>query len=142
MTGSCVFSAGTLKICAQGSAQRLPCFRILLWKEVRQMDQTIRRIMELDAETEERLAASRAECLKIVADARTSAKAIEEAQAHQTRYTIEDYEEQNRGDSEKRADALRADYDRRAEEMTQQFEAQHDALLETLFAETLREAER
>ena len=56
--------------------------------------------------------------------------------------TIEEFEEQTQTESEQRSAELREKYDRRAEEMTAQFSAQHDALLEALFAETLAEAER
>lgn len=106
------------------------------------MDQTIRRILELDAETEERLAASQEECRRLVDEARARAAALAEAEGRRTRDTIEEFEEQTQAESEQRSAELREKYDRRAEEMTAQFSAQHDALLEALFAETLAEAER
>ena len=106
------------------------------------MDQTIRRILELDAETEERLEASRTECRKLVSDARARAAAMAEAERHRTRDTIEEFEEQTQSDAEARMAELRTQFDSRADLMTQQFSAQYDALLEALFAETLREAER
>lgn len=106
------------------------------------MDQTIRRILELDAETEVRLEASRTECRRLVDEARARAAALAEAEMHRTRDTVEEFEEQTQTESEQRMAELRAEYDRRADVMSQQFAAQHEALLETLFAETLAEAER
>ena len=44
------------------------------------MDQTIRKILELDAETEERLAASQEECRRLVDEARARAAALAEAE--------------------------------------------------------------
>lgn len=106
------------------------------------MDQMIRRIMELDADTEERLRTSELECRRTVEDAQKKAAAFAEAQAHQTRDTIEEYEEQKRTEYEAQSAELRAGFDSRTDAMAKQFAAQHDALLDALFAETLREAER
>ncbi|GEM_PF-2394428 len=105
------------------------------------MDQMIRRILELDADTEEQLRASELECRRTVEDAQKKAAALAEAQAHQTRDTIEEYEEQKRADYEAKSAELRAGFDKRADVMETQFNAQHDALLDALFTETLREAE-
>ena len=105
------------------------------------MDQTIRRILELDASTEERLQASELECRRTVEEAREKAAALAEAQMHQTRDTIEEYEEQTRSACEEQIAGLRARFDRRGDEMEQQFTAERAALLDTLFQETLREAE-
>ena len=44
------------------------------------MDQTIRKILELDAATEERLSAARLQCRKQVEDARKQASAMKQAQ--------------------------------------------------------------
>ena len=105
------------------------------------MDQTIRKILELDAATEERLSAARLQCRKQVENARKQASAMKQAQKHQTRDSITELEEQIRSECEQKIIKLRSGFDRRAEEMSEQFSAQHDALLDTLFSETLREAE-
>ncbi|MBQ6040457.1 MAG: hypothetical protein K5705_01950 [Oscillospiraceae bacterium] len=105
------------------------------------MDQTIRKILELDAETEDRLNASRLKCTRMLSDARKQAAAVTQAQKHQTRDTITELEEQTRSECEQKIAELRAGFDRRTEAMTKQFETQHDTLLNTLFEETLREAE-
>lgn len=106
------------------------------------MDQMIRRILELDSATEERLQASRTECSETVEQARRQAAALAQARKHHTRDLVQEFEEQTRLDCEQKIAALRVRYDSRADEMTKQFEAQHDALLDELFEETLREAER
>ena len=105
------------------------------------MDQTIRKILELDAATEERLSAARLQCRKQIEDARKQASAMKQAQKHQTRDSITELEEQTRSECEQKIAEMRSGFDRRAEQMAEQFEAQHDALLETLFSETLHEAE-
>ena len=105
------------------------------------MDQTIRKILELDAATEERLSGVRLQCRRKVQEARQQASAMTQAAKHQTRDTIIEMEEQARSEYEQKMPALRGDFDRRAEEMTAQFAGQHDDLLQTLFDETLREAE-
>lgn len=105
------------------------------------MDQTIRKILELDAATEERLSASALQCRQQIEAAHAKAAAISQAQQHQTRDAIVELEEQARSDYEQKIAELRGGFDRRAESMTKEFEAQHDTLLQTLFEETLREAE-
>lgn len=105
------------------------------------MEQTIRKILELDAAAEERLKRSELECSRKVQDARKQAAAIRQAQKHQTRDTIIEAEEQARAECEKKSAEMREKYDRRADEMSRRFAETHDALLETLFQETLREAE-
>ncbi|HAG14051.1 MAG TPA: hypothetical protein DCG49_09345 [Ruminococcus sp.] len=105
------------------------------------MDQTIRKILELDAATEEKLGAAEQKCRDQLTEARKQAAAIKQAQKHQTRDTIIEMEEQMRTETEQKIAEMRGKYDRRADSMTKQFAAQHDALLETLFQETLREAE-
>ncbi|MBR3419792.1 MAG: hypothetical protein IKG82_13980 [Oscillospiraceae bacterium] len=105
------------------------------------MDQTIRKIMELDAETENRLNASKQKCAQIVEDARKQAAAIAQAQKHQTRDTITELEEQARTECERKIAELRAGFESQSEAMERHFNTQHDALLNTLFDETLRAAE-
>lgn len=105
------------------------------------MEQTIRQILELDAAAEERLKASELQCRKMVEDARKQAAAIRQAQKHQTRDTILEAEEQARAECEQKTAEMREKYDRRADAMSKRFAQTHDALLETLFQETLREAE-
>lgn len=105
------------------------------------MDQTIRKILELDAATEERLSTARLQCRKQIEDARKQASAMKQAQKHQTRDSITELEEQTRSECEQKIAALRGGFDRRAEEMSAQFAKEHDALLEALFSETLHEAE-
>lgn len=105
------------------------------------MDQTIRRILELDASVEDRLRVSELEADRLLKDARKQASAIRQASRHQTRDAIMELEEQLRSESEQKIAAVRGEYDSRSEAVTKQFAAQHDALLETLFAETLRDAE-
>ena len=105
------------------------------------MDQTIRKILELDAETETRLSASKQKCSKIVEDARKQAAAIAQASKHQTRDTITELEEQTRNDCERKIAELRAGFETQSEAMERQFRTQHDTLLDTLFDETLRAAE-
>ncbi len=105
------------------------------------MDQTILKILELDAATEERLNASRLQCETIISDARNQAAAMKQAQRHQTRDSIIELEEQKRSECEQKIEALRGGFDRRAEAMAAQFEGQHDTLLDALFEATLHEAE-
>ena len=105
------------------------------------MDQTIRKILELDAQTEERLTASRDACARILENARVQAAAIAQAQKHQTRDTVTELEEQARSECDRRIAELRAGFESRSEAMERQFETQHDQLLDTLFEETLRAAE-
>ncbi|MBQ8920775.1 MAG: hypothetical protein IJ060_01260 [Oscillospiraceae bacterium] len=105
------------------------------------MDQTIRRILELDAETEQRLEASRLKCGQMRAEAEHRAAAIRQAQAHQTRDTITEFEEQTRESCEQKLAVQRQAFDRQADAISKQFEEQHESLLESLFEETLREAE-
>lgn len=105
------------------------------------MDQTIRRILALDEEVEEKLQASELQAKRILSDARRQADAIEQAAGHQTRDAIVETEEQLRSSYEEKSAALREKSDRRIEAVSSQFRTQHDTLLETLFADTLREAE-
>lgn len=105
------------------------------------MDQTIRKILELDAATEERLSASRLQCRKQVEDSRKQAAAMKQAQRHQTRDTITEMEEQTRTECEQQIAEMRGSFDRRTEKMSEQFSQQHDALLAALFSDTLHEAE-
>lgn len=105
------------------------------------MDQTIRRILELDAATEERLAASRLLCSEKIEQARKQAAAIEQAMSVQTRDTVTEIEEQERIACEEKTAKVRGDFDQRTEAMTKRFSAQHDALLDALFADTLQDAE-
>ena len=76
------------------------------------MDQTIRKILELDAATEERLSASRLQCRKKVEDARKQAAAMKQAQKHQTRDSITELEEQTRSECEQKIAELRGSFDR------------------------------
>lgn len=105
------------------------------------MDQTIRKILELDAATEERLSASRLQCRKQVEDSRRQAAAMKQAQQHQTRDSITELEEQTRTECEQQIAKLRSGFDSRTEKMSEQFSQQHDALLSALFSDTLHEAE-
>lgn len=105
------------------------------------MDQTIRKILELDTATEERLNASQLQCSKRVGDAKKQAAAMKQAQKIQTRDSITELEEQARSEWEQKIAALRTDYDSRTDAMSGHFESQHDALLQALFDETLRAAE-
>ena len=105
------------------------------------MDQTIRKILELDAETENRLNASKLKCSEIVENARSQAAAIAQAQKHQTRDTVTELEEQARTECERKIAELRSGFEAQTEAMERQFRTQHDALLNTLFDETLRAAE-
>ena len=105
------------------------------------MDQTIRKILELDAETETRLNAAKQKCSRMLEDARAQADAIAQAQKHQTRDTITEIEEQTRNECERKIAELRAGFESQSEAMERQFNTQHDALLNTLFEETLRAAE-
>lgn len=106
------------------------------------MDQTIRKILELDAAAEERLQASALQCRKKLREARRQAAAIRQAQAHLTRDTIVEFEEQTRSECEQKLAEQQKEFDRLADAVSKQFEEQHEALLDTLFADTLREAER
>ena len=105
------------------------------------MDQTILKILGLDAATEERLSASKLQCEAMISDARRQAAAIKQAQRHQTRDSIIELEEQKRSECEQKIEALRGGFDRRTEAMAAQFDAQHDTLLQALFEATLNEAE-
>ncbi len=105
------------------------------------MDQTIRKILELDAATEERLSASRQQCRQLIEDSQKQAAAMKQAQRHHTRDSITELEEQTRTEYEQKINAMRADFDHRTEAMSEQFTAQHEALLTALFADTLQEAE-
>ena len=105
------------------------------------MDQTIRKILELDAATEDRLNAAQLKCSRMIEDARKQAAAIAQAQKYQTRDTITEIEEQTRSECEKKIAELQSGFDRQSEALTTQFETQHDTLLNTLFDETLRAAE-
>ena len=105
------------------------------------MDQTIRKILELDAETEQRLETSRQKCEQIRQDAEQKASAIRQAQVHQTRDMITEFEEQTREACEQKLAVQRQDFDRQTDAITKQFEEQHESLLNSLFEETLREAE-
>lgn len=105
------------------------------------MDQTINQILALDADTEERLQTSKALCAKIISDAHKQAAAIEQAQTHQTRDLIGEFEEQTRAGCEEKLAKLRAESDSTLESIREYFEARQDALLEALFQDTLRAAE-
>lgn len=105
------------------------------------MDQTIREIVRLDAAVEERLSAAEAACRKQISDARAQAAAVTEATEHQTRDAIVEYEESARGACEQKLAELRAEFDRRGDQLSEQFESRRAELLDTLFQETLREAE-
>ncbi|MBR6107149.1 MAG: hypothetical protein IKQ39_03990 [Oscillospiraceae bacterium] len=106
------------------------------------MDQTIRQILELDAATEQRLRASQAACEQKRLDAAAQADAIRQAQEHQTRDTIIEFEEQARASCEQKLTEQRQTFDKQADALSKQFEEQHETLLESLYAETLLEAER
>ena len=106
------------------------------------MDQTIRKILELDTATEERLKASELQCSKRIADAKKQAAAMKQAQKIQTRDGITELEEQARSEWEQKIGALRADFDRRTDAVSEHFASQHDALLRCLFDETLQAAEQ
>lgn len=105
------------------------------------MDQTINQILALDAETEERLQMSKTLCAQIIDDAHKKAAAIEQAQTHQTRDLIGEFEEQTRAAYEEKLAKLRAETDSTLESIREYFEARQDALLEALFQDTLRAAE-
>lgn len=105
------------------------------------MDQTILKILELDAATEERLSASKLQCEQKIAAARKQAAAMRQAQRHQTRDSIFEVEEQSRAECEQKIAELRGGFDRRTETMAAEFDARHDALLNALFEDTLHEAE-
>lgn len=105
------------------------------------MDQTIREIVRLDAAVKERLSAAEAACRKQVSDARAKAAAVTEATEHQTRDAIVEYEEAAREQCEQKLAELRAEFDRRGDQLSEQFERRRAELLDTLFQETLHEAE-
>ncbi|MBR3269584.1 MAG: hypothetical protein IKI58_12790 [Oscillospiraceae bacterium] len=105
------------------------------------MDQTIRKILELDAATEQRLQDAKQQCAKIRAEAEQKAAAIRQAQAHQTRDTVFEFEEQTRADCEQKLAVQRQAFEKQADAISKQFEEQHESLLASLFEETLREAE-
>ena len=106
------------------------------------MDQTIRKIIELDAETETKLQASKLACRNRIKDARKQASAIKQAQSHQTRDTISEFEEQTRAEYEEQVAQMQQRFDREADALSEQFEVQHQTLLESLFRETLSAAEQ
>ena len=106
------------------------------------MDQTIRKILELDATGEQRLQVSELLCEKKRLDAAEQADAFRQAQTHQIRDILTEFEEQIRAESEQKLAEQRQTFDKQADMISKQFEVQHEALLETLFTETLREAER
>jgi len=106
------------------------------------VDQTIKQILELDAATEQRLRASQLVCEQKRQNAIEQAEAIRQAQAHQTRDTIFEFEEQTRAECERKLAEQQLVFDRQADAITKQFEGHHEALLESLYEETLREAER
>ena len=106
------------------------------------MDQTIKQILELDAATEQRLQVSRTVCEQKRRKAAAQADAIRQAQQHQTRDTIIEFEEQTRTAFEQKLAGQQQTFEKQADAISKQFEEQHESLLESLFAETLREAER
>jgi len=106
------------------------------------VDQTIRQILELDAATEQRLQASELVCEQKRREAEERAEAIRQAQEHQTRDTIIEFEEQTRSECERKLAEQRQTFEKQADAISRQFEEQHEALLDSLFAETLLEAER
>ena len=110
-------------------------------KEEGRMDQTINRILALDADTEERLRASELICGEILAKAREQAAAIEQAQTHQTRTLISDFEEQKRTECEERLAKQQAESEAELSHISEYFEAKQEELLRTLLQETLRAAE-
>jgi len=105
------------------------------------LDQTILEILRLDAEIDAKLTAADADRRKQLSEARRQAAGVAEASRHQVRDAITEYEEQAREDCEQKLSKLRAGFEQQGDAVEQQFVAQHDTLLETLFRETLREAE-
>lgn len=115
--------------------------RFLYAKERNGMDQTILEILQLDAEIDAKLTAADAERKKQLSDARRQASAVKEASRHQVRDTIVEYEEQAKEECEQKLAKLRAGFDKQGDAVEEQFVARHDDLLDSLFRETLKEAE-
>lgn len=105
------------------------------------MDQTIVEILRLDAEIDAKLKAAKADRKKQLSDARRQAAAVAEASRHQVHDAVVEYEEQAREECEQKIAKLRAGFDKQGDAVEEQFVARHDDLLDSLFHETLKEAE-
>lgn len=106
------------------------------------MDDTIRLLLETDADAEVRRAAAKEECAKCIADAKATAAARNQARAHHTKDLIYDIEEAEREAFEQQYQALSEDYERQSAAMSEQFEGHREPLLDTLMQQVLRRAEQ
>ncbi len=104
------------------------------------MDDTIRKILELDAQVDARLRAGTLKCREKLELAKEQSEALAQAQEHGTRDAIDEYEQHTREEFEEKTKALREEFDATAAKLQHLFEDRHDELLEQLFQDTLREA--
>lgn len=106
------------------------------------MDDTIRLLLETDADAEVRRAAAKEECAKCIADAKATAAARNEALAHHTRDLIYEIEEAEKEAFEQKYHVLSQDYEQQSAAMHEQFEGHCEPLLDMLTQQVLRRAEQ
>lgn len=106
------------------------------------MDNTIKRLLETDANAENIRQAAIAESEQILENARQQAAAQSEARTHHTKDLIFEIEESERTAYEEKYRALMADYEKQTATLSQRFDAQHEELLMHLMQQVLAGAEQ
>lgn len=105
------------------------------------MDDTIRLLLETDANAENKRSAAAAEGQQLIQDAKQAAAAHSEAMSHHTKDLIFEIEETERTEYEKKYRALLAEYESKTAELTHRFDEQHEVLLADLMEKVLKRAE-
>ncbi len=106
------------------------------------MDNTIKLLLETDANAENSRQAAITESEKILNDARQQAAAQSEARTHHTKDLIFEIEETERTAYEEKYHTLLADYEAQTAALSKQFDERHEALLQRLMQQVLAGAEQ
>ncbi len=106
------------------------------------MDDTIKLLLETDANAESKRQAAIAESKQLLENARQQAAAQSEARTHHTKDLIFEIEETERTAYEEKYHALMADYEKQTAALSQQFDARHEELLKQLMRKVLAGAEQ
>lgn len=101
------------------------------------MDDTIKLLLETDANAEIKRQAAITECEQRLENARQQAAAQGEARTHHTKDLIFEIEENERTAYEEKYRTLLADYEAQTAALSQQFDAQHEDLLQRLMRQVL-----
>lgn len=106
------------------------------------MDDTIKLLLETDANAESIRQTAIAESEQILENARQQAAAQSEARTHHTKDLIFEIEESERTAYEEKYRALMVDYEKQTATLSQRFDAKHEELLMQLMQQVLAGAEQ